>query len=115
MTRGFVVTRLAIAIVISFCGLLARVSARAQSDQSTPPDASPSRQLTIAPREALETVACEGGAVTAGLAEGMAVATGALPGMVAVAAGPSLDGPVGGTVWLCLTLSRRPIATKASR
>ena len=66
MTRGFVVTRLAIAIVISLCGLLAPVSARAQSDQSAPPDASPSRQLTIAPREALETVTCEGGTVTGG-------------------------------------------------
>jgi hypothetical protein len=66
MTRGFVVTRLAIAIVISLCGLLAPVSARAQSDQGAPPDASPSRQLTIAPRGTLEAIACEGGTVTAG-------------------------------------------------
>jgi hypothetical protein len=65
-TRGFVVTRLAIAIVISICSLLASVSVRAQSDQGVPQDASPSRQLTIAPREALEAVACEGGTVTGG-------------------------------------------------
>src|SRR5438876_530016 len=65
-TWGCVVTRLAIAIVISICSLLASVSVRAQSDQGAPQDASPSRQLTIAPREALEAVACEGGTVTGG-------------------------------------------------
>src|SRR5258705_691453 len=66
MTRGFVVTRLAIAIVISVCSLLAPVSARAQSDKGATQDASPLRHLTIAPREVLETAVCEGGTVKGG-------------------------------------------------
>src|SRR5258705_12982528 len=66
LTRVSAVPGLAMAIVIPFCSLLAPVPARAQSDQGAPQDAGPSRQLTIAPREVLETAVCEGGTVTGG-------------------------------------------------
>jgi hypothetical protein len=66
-TKGLVVTRLAAAIAIAILGLLAPMAALAQSDQVAPTGTGSSRQLTTKIREpVVETIACDGGAVTEG-------------------------------------------------